>query len=136
MEYDLHNSVLQRAAVPTTAIAADGDTDGGAIDTLGYESVEFIALSGTLTDGTYTLGIEESNTGAFAGEENVVDAELVLGAPVVFAAADDDTALRIGTIAKKRYVRLVITAATVTTGGTISAVAVLSNAHTRPTPSV
>ena len=44
-----------------------------------------------MTDGTYTPVIEESDTGAFAGEETAVaDADLLgTEAAAAFAAADD-----------------------------------------------
>ena len=140
MEYDLHNSVLQVVATKTTLFAGDAETEGETIDTNtdgGFESVEFIVQSGVLTAGTFTSVLEDSDTGAFGGEETLVDSELVLGAlPVfVFATGEDDVTKRVGTITKKQFVRLNIVGSG-TAGGTIGAVAVLSNARTRPTPAV
>jgi len=136
MEYDLHNSVLQKVALTVAdgAISSDTDTDGEVIDTLGFESIEFIVQSGTITDGTYVLTVlEDDNVGFASGTE--VSSELILGAgtDATFLAADDDSAKRIGTISKERWVKLRVTSTGTTTGGALSAVAVLSNPHTSPT---
>ena len=135
MEYDLHNSVLQKVALSITAgaITSTTTTAGAIIDSLGFESLEFIVEAGTLTDGTYTVLLEDGDDSGLS-DAAAVDSELVLGTLPVFAfASDDDAAKRVGTITKKRYVRLSIVSTVVTTGGGLSSVAVLSNAHTRPT---
>lgn len=123
MEYDQHNNVNAAVALDITAIGSNTTTVGNIIDTLGYESIEFVALSGTLTDGAYAFKIEDGDDSALADAADV-DSALILGDLTGFAATDDDAVKRVGTIAKKRYVRLSIVSTGVTTGGTIGAVAV------------
>lgn len=133
MEYDLHNSVLQKVALDIQDISTDTDTDGNVIDTLGFESIEFIATIGVTNAGTYTLRLEDSDTGAFAGEEAEIDTELVLGVQPVLLDTTD-TAVRLGTITKKQFVRLTLVSAGSSGANFLGAVAILSNPHTSPTP--
>jgi len=132
MEYDLHNSVLGALGFPITAIASDTTTAGVIIDSLGFESMEFFIASGTITDGTYDVILEDGDDSGLS-DAAVIDPELVLGSLPQFVAADDNITERVGTITKKRYVRMSIVSTGVTTGGTLSAVAVRAHAHTRPT---
>ena len=137
MEYDLHNSVLQVVAFKTQVIGTDTTTVGSIIDTNtdgGFESIEFVVQSGTVTTGDFGVILEDSDVVTFGGEEAVIDSELVLGTLPV-AETGDDLAIRIGTITKKRFVRLSIVSDN-TASLTIGATAVLSNARTRPTPAV
>ena len=51
--------------------------DGAGVNLSGYASVDFHVNAGLNTDGTFTLVVEESTTGAWAGEETAVaDADL------------------------------------------------------------
>jgi hypothetical protein len=133
---DLKNSILEKVALNIQAISSNTTTDGAAIDTKGYQSVTFVLQSATLTDGTYTPVIEESDTGAFAGEENAVaDADLLgTEAAAAFAAADDNEVRRIGYVGNKRYVRLTLVSASTSTGGTLGAVAILGHPEVQETP--
>jgi hypothetical protein len=133
---DLKNSILEKVALNIQAISSDTTTDGAAIDTKGYQSVTFVLQSATLTDGTYTPVIEESDTGAFSGEENAVaDADLLgTEAAAAFAATDDNEVRRIGYVGNKRYVRLTLVSASTSTGGTLGAVAILGHPEVQETP--
>lgn len=130
---DLHHNIKASVALNTTAIAANGSTDGAIIDTAGFDSLEFVIQSGALTDGSYTPSFTEGDDPAL-GDGTAVAAGDLLGtiAGATFAAGDDNTVKRIGYRGYKRYVRLTITAATVTTGGAISAIAVQGDARHRP----
>ncbi len=133
---DLHNNVSPAVALDPAAITTDTTTDGNAIDLQGFESCEFIAYSGTVTDGTYTPVIEESDTGAFAGEENAVADAVLLGteAAAAFASADDNAVKRIGYVGGKRYVRFTVVSASTTTGvDHFGAIAVRGHARHAPT---
>lgn len=134
MEYDAHSHMKVFNAVPITAISGNGTTNGNVIDTVDFESMEYVVKSGTITDGTYTLVLEESDEVTFGGEETAVPADQILGAAVDFVAADDNAIRRLGVIGKKRYQRLSIVAAGVTTGGTLSADAMLGYPRQAPVP--
>ena len=132
MENDLHSNVQAAVAMDTQAIASDTTTVGNIIDTQGFESIEFIGLSKTITDGTYTLKLEDGDDSGLSDAADV-DSTLLLGTLFAFAAADDDAVLRTGCIAKKRYVRASIVSASTTTGvDMMSVVAVQGHPKTAP----
>lgn len=111
-----------------------GTTNGDAIDLAqnnsNFRDVLFIITSGTLTDGTYTASVEESDASG-SGYAAIGSHRLVTAAPS-FEATDDNTVKSVACRPTKRYVRVVITAATATTGGVLSAVAVLANGSDNP----
>jgi len=121
--FDLHNNVKVVRALATGTVTVTTDTNGDAIDTAGFESLEFIISSATITDGAYVIKVQESDT-TTSGDFTDCAAESVLGS-ASFAATDDNAVKRIGYIGKKRYARIVIDQTGATTGGVFSAVAVL-----------
>ena len=131
MEYDLHSNIKDETALNTAAISTNTTTVGAIIDTLGYESLEFIAQSGTITDGAYALLLEQGDDSGLS-DVAAVPADEVLGALTGFVATDDNETVRVGSIGKKRYQRLSLVSTGVTTGGTFSAVAVLGNPKSGP----
>lgn len=131
MEYDLHNNVNDVLALAISSITTNTTTVGAIIDTAGYESIEFVIQSGTLTDGTYTVTLEDGDDAALADAATITSTYL-LGTFPSFIATEDDTVKRIGTNTKKRYVRLSIVSTGVTTGGTMAATAVQGHPHRAP----
>jgi len=113
----------------TDVISTNTTTDGASIDTKDFDlGLMFLFVATAYTDGTYTPVIEESATGAFAGEENVVaDVNLVgteAGAALSAATAENGVIASIGVVGTKRYVRTTIVSASTSTGATISTIAV------------
>ena len=132
MERDLHSNVQAAVALDAAAISTDTTTVGNIIDTAGFESIEFIGLSKTITDGTYTLKIEDGDDSGLSDAADV-DSTLILGSLFAFAAADDDAVLRTGCISKKRYIRASIVSASTTTGVDImSVIAIQGHPKTGP----
>ena len=131
MEYDLHSNVDDRVAVETQAAAATTLIVGEIIDTLDYESLEYIVQVGTLTTGTVSLIIEEGDDAALA-DAAAVSAENTLGALTGFAVTDDNTTKRVGSIGKKRYQRLSLQPAGTVSIDFLGAIAVLGNPKTAP----
>lgn len=151
MEFDLHSRVQAIPAFTNVQIASNTTTNGLVIDSgphvagsspgganapasSGSNGLEYVIQTGTVTDGTYTVSLQESDTGAFAGEETAVVADEILGALPAIEATDDDKCFRVGSIGKKRFQRMRITSAGVTTGARISAVAVLSHVREAAVP--
>lgn len=115
MEYDLHHKVFAVNAFDLVAIIADGTVVGNIIDTLGFESIEFIGFSGTITDGIHTFKLEDGDDSGLSDAADV-PAEQILGDLPSFVAADDDTVLRVGCITKKRFIRVSLVTTDETTG--------------------
>lgn len=131
---EIYNDLLPEVALNVQAITTDTTTVGNIIDAADYEDgVLFSIVSGTLTDGTYTPLLEESDSSTFATSNVVADANIV---PVVisgtlyetgqeaasaFAATDDNTVRNIAVTGTKRYLRLSIVSASTSSGGTLGA---------------
>ncbi len=131
MEFDLNSEV--RIAMAITPVAATAIADGSAIDTVGFESVVFAIFTGTLGTGTIDFTMEESDTGAFAGEENTVVAADILGTLPTILATEDDAVFRVGYIGKRRHIRLQNVETAAWTSMIHGAVAILSNPRVKPT---
>jgi len=131
MEFDLHTTIDDRVALTSQTIATDTTTAGAIIDTAGFESLEYIVQSGTITDGAYALLLEEGDDSGLS-DAAAVSADDTLGALTGFTATDDDATIRVGSIGKKRYQRLSIVSTSTTSGGVFSGIAVLGTPHTGP----
>jgi len=132
-EYDMHNNVLGEIALAVQDITTNTTTVGAIIDTAGFESLEYLITSGTITDGVYALLLEEGDDSGLSDAADVPAAN-ILGSLTGFVAADDDTVKRVGSIGKKRYQRLSIVSTGTTTGGTnFTGLAVKGNPHSAPT---
>lgn len=133
MTHTAHNNTLAVKALQSGTVQT-GTTNGIAVD-LGvfsnnFRDVDFHILSGTLTDGSYAVTVEESDSSGsgFAA----VDSSRVLGSLPTFAATDDNVLNTVGVRPLKRYVRIVVTATGATTGGVLAAIAVLANGGNNP----
>lgn len=129
---DIHSELRPIVAVNITTMSSNTTATGNNIDLLGFEGVEFFHFSGGITDGDYTLIIQEGDT--TASYSNVADADLLgLEADASFTDNDDDNKVgKIGYRGSKRYVRALIVSSSVTTGGTVGCLAVLGSPHIAP----
>lgn len=111
-----------------------GTTNGIAIDLAqggnNFRDVLFVVHSGTLTDGSYAVTVEESD--ASGSGYAAVDSARVLGSLPTFASSDDNVWNSFGVRPTKRYVRVVITATSATTGGVLAATAILASGSNNP----
>ena len=122
---DIHNMVTVINALNGATIASDTTTDGATIDLQNRHGVEFVLRASAYTDGTYTPVIEESDTGAFSGEENAVaDADLI-GTEANAAVSAANTVGQVGYKGSKRYVRLTVVSTSTTSGAHISGTALV-----------
>lgn len=134
MEYDLHSKVKIVHCITPSAIAAD--TNGAAVDTLGYESCEFVIHVGTaMAGGGFDVTVEQSpddGSGSPTGVWTAVPAAETLGALPVIVATDADKVFRVGSIGKERHQRVVLTETGTISGGTVGATAILGNPVVAP----
>lgn len=125
-QIDLHTRVLATPALNPQTISSDTTTVGAIIDTSGYQSVEFVIQSGTITTGVFTPVIYESDDSGMSGA-TAISTDYLLGtyadATFTAAAADDNACKQIGSVAKKRYQQLRIVT-TNSGNGAIGAIAV------------
>ena len=108
---------------------------GQIIDKAGYDSLEFVIVTGTLADAdaTFAVLLEQSDVSDLSsGKTTCADSETIGTQTLAsFVFSDDDKVKRIGYIGGKRYVRLTITPTNNTSSAMIAACAVLGCRATR-----
>ena len=129
-EYDLHNSVLiGESDVFPTAGASSVST---VVDTRGFESLEWLIISGVITTGTFTTVLQQADDLAFTINVEAVPSEEVLGGLPSFIATDDGQHRRVGTVGKRRFQRLTLVGAA-TPVAVMTVLGLQSNPQTAPT---
>lgn len=108
MSKDLYNNVLWKQSIipavrttTATGTGVDRNEDG-----CGYQAALVLISAGTVTDGTHTVEVQDSDDNStFAA---VADGFLQGSEPAI-VAADDNKDWAIGYTGLKRYVRVVVT---------------------------
>jgi hypothetical protein len=100
--------------------------NGMGIDLQGYESSAVVFSVGTVTDGTHTPKIQESNDNSIWNDVPIVDQEGMLSDLV------SDTNQRVGYKGAKRYVRSVVTTSGATTGAQAASLVLRGIPHRAP----
>lgn len=134
---DLLNNIDVKVALAPVVVADGTAQKTVAIDTLGYESVTFVVLCGTLADAdaTWTLDLREGDTSTqtnhtAAAADDMIGTE-ALGA-IDFSM--DGKAKKIGYKGGKRYVSLEINNVVANTGNApLAVLAILGHPKSRPT---
>jgi predicted membrane GTPase involved in stress response len=132
---DLHNRVgASRALQTTTVTNANTVMTGDIIDTAGLESLEFVVISGSMSDADATAAVSvEHGDQANLSDAAAVSASDLLGSVPSFVATDDNVVKRFGYRGGKRYVRIKITPAANDAGSmTMSAIALQGHARNAP----
>lgn len=131
---DMHNNVLIKKVIAPVVVSDNTAAVGTVIDRAGFDSLEFIILTGTLadSDATFTVLVEHADAN-FSGEAAVADAQLLgTEAEASFQFDDDGEVRKIGYRGGKRYVRLTITPANNTGSSPIAVCAVLGHPIVAP----
>lgn len=136
MQSDLIDVINSAAAIdPAAALDGDGTLTSEIIDRSGYESVGFLIVAGTLTDGDYTCTLYEDDDPAMGTRSKVLATDL-LGQTendFVLTSADSSQVVKVGSKGLKRYVQLEIVQSSSSDGGFICAVALQGNPRFSPT---
>lgn len=132
MRRSVYNECVARPAL-AVATRTNGAVNGLTVDkhynNNAFRSVMFIVHSGTLTDGSIAITMQDSPDNS---AWTAVDAAYVQGSLPTLANSDDDKVFEIGYTGPQRYVRIVATTSGATTGGTFGATAVMWGARRRP----
>jgi hypothetical protein len=129
--YDIHTRMDVPIALDVQTIATDTTTNGNIIDTQGYEGIEFVLFTGTYTDGTYDVEIEQGDADDLSDATVATGEREIVGVPSQLGAANEIT--RVGYIGKFRYVRLNVVSASTSTGATVGGVVVRGMPKHMPT---
>ncbi len=127
MREGLYHNTKHLNGMTSAAISSNTTTHAAAAIDLAsspgdWRTCLFLAVGGTITDGTYTLKVMDSPDNVTFTDVTATD--MVLG-PSSTITATGGTA-EIEYAGNKRYVRLSVVSTSVTTGGAISARAILS----------
>ncbi|MFM9542320.1 hypothetical protein [Streptomyces turgidiscabies] len=128
---DAYSNVTVRAtlAIATRTASANGTGVDRYLSGAAFQDAMVIVHTGTITDGTHTVEVQDSDDNTtFAA---VADTYLQGTEPAI-VAADDDKLFVVGYKGLKRYLRVVVTAAGTTSGGTLGATVLLANPRTAP----
>lgn len=133
---DLHNTIHPVRAISPVSVSDSTAAVSQIIDRRGYESLEFVILTGSVADAdaTFTVLVEDGNESNLSDAAAVAD-RFLLGTEALasFQFDDDNETRKIGYIGGKRYVRLTITPANNASAAVIAAVAVLGHPMLAPT---
>lgn len=129
---DLFNTVRARRSLSPAARTADADGATVDRDSGGefYQEALVVITTGTITDGTHTFEVQESDDDSTW--DAVADADLQGTEPAVDDTDDDDAVFEIGYLGLKRFVRVAVTVASATTGGVYGAAIVLGSPRNAP----
>lgn len=114
---------IQNSLAPAARTAS---ANGSGVDLSGFHSANIAFVVGTITDGTHTPSVQESDDNSTF--TNVAAADL----NGTLAALASNTNQRVGYRGTKRYVRAVSTVSGATTGGVYAGVVERGDARKQP----
>lgn len=121
---DLKNRIEQKNSLAPAARTATANGTG--VDLANREGAVVAFHSGTITDGTHTPKVQESDDNSTFSDVGAADQIGTL------ANIASNAIQEVGYIGTKRYIRAVVTVSGATTGGVYSAVAILGGAKKQP----
>lgn len=116
-------------AVSLVPAARTASANGTGVDLQGFESAMVVIETGTVTDGTHTIDIQESDDNTTF--TSVANADLQGTEPVI-NNTQGSKVFKVGYIGSKRYIRVAVTVSGATTGGVYGASIVRSHARHQP----
>lgn len=131
---DLAHNIAIRPVIAPAVIGDNTAAVGAVIDRLGFESLTYGIITGTLadTDATFAVLLEESDQ-AGSGFTAVADADMIgTEAAAGFTFADDGVTRKLGYVGNKRFTRLTVTPTGNSGSAPVAAIAILGHAHERP----
>jgi hypothetical protein len=120
---DLYNNISVVQACAPQAVAAD--KTGDAIDLAGYKGAVIVWNVGVVTDGTYAIEIQESDTTTSGDFTAVADADLIGTEKTGVTTTNDEAVYIVGYKGSKRYIRYKITETSAGSTGGIMSVSVI-----------
>lgn len=113
---DLYNNLTIEATVAPAAHTTN--VTGAAVDLQGYHGAMIQAVVGTITDGTHSLTVQESDDGSTWSDVDAADLQ------DSFDDLATDTNQKVGYLGTKRYLRVNAAVTGATSGGEYAVVVV------------
>ena len=134
---DLLNNIHPVTIIPPGVATSDNTAVVSAtVDRLGFGSVTFVILTGTLADADATFAVlVEHGDAANLSDAAAVPDDLLVGTEALagFTFADDGKARKVGYVGGKRYQRVTITPTGNASAANLGAVAILGHPVNAPT---
>lgn len=121
---DIHNEVSVTSSLAPAARTASANGTG--VDLAAYRAAAVTFVVGTITDGTHTPKLQESDDNSTFTDVSAANQSGTL------AALASNTNQEVSYLGTKRYIRAVSTVAGATTGGVYAAVVIRGNPDTAP----
>lgn len=131
-EVDLHGRMTISVAMDSQVINTATTTNGDAVDTALFNSLEYVIHTGVITLGGAVAQLQQADDASFTVNVEVVPAEETIGTLPVIVTASDDAVFRVGSVGKRRYQRLNLVS-DATMNGIVAAVAIQGTPHHMPT---
>lgn len=123
---DLDKSINSTISLAPAARSANTTVNGTGVDLAGFERTAVLFIVGTVTDGTHTPKLQESDDNSSFSDVAAGDQSGTL------AALASTTTQEVGYLGAKRYIRAVLTTAGATTGAVSCAQVIRSGGRTLP----
>lgn len=131
MKRTLYNECLPKVSLTFAERSSNTAVNGTTVDRSEFKNfckdAMVLVQTGTITDGTHTITLEESDNGS--GWSTVTTLQ---GTAPVITDADSNKLYTFGYTGSKRYLRVVATTATADDGGVFGAIILLGNARRKP----
>lgn len=128
-----YNHALAKATLAVATRSAAATVNGTTVDTQQdrqrFRVATVLVHAGTITDGTHTIEVQES---ADDSTWTAVPDDRLQGSEPAIGSTDDDAVYEIGVIPIERYLRVSVTTAGATSGGTFGAVVLLGQPNKAP----
>lgn len=135
---DLHNVINPKPAAPPAAAITDNTPIVTAwIDRQGYNSLEFLIITGTDADADATFAVTLQDADADnQSDAAAVPASGLLGSLALasYTFANDGACFKLGYVGGKRYTKMTITPANNTGNAFAAIIALLGDPENGPTP--
>jgi hypothetical protein len=124
MKMDLKNNLT--SMISLTPAARTASANGTGVDLANFNGILVTFCPGTITDGTHTPKLQES-------DDNSTFSDVAAGDQIgTLSALASSTCQQVGYTGTKRYIRAVVTVSGATTGGVYGANVILSDGRKRP----
>lgn len=130
MKRSLYNNSRSYISVPFAVYGTDATTTGTAVDLLWWRSAMVVVVTGTITDGTHTVEVQHSD--AAGSGFTAVDSSELQGTEPAIVGSNDNAVFEIGYLGSKRYLQVVVTSASTTSGGLLGAYILLGQPRRAP----
>ena len=131
MKRDLKSKTVAVFCIELTNIVTNSSVPTAGIDTNRFESSIFTFYARTITDGTYTMVIQEADTDSDPAYSDL-PADRIIGQATLSGSGDTNSVQTMGALPLKRFMRAVIIATDVSTGGEVGCNAVLNSPEVIP----